>query len=71
MNIANLKMESRESGLLIHFLKTWVAHSSPNRNFRSKFFSEAEDFIVENYGEEWMEYITDSDKFDELLQAEV
>ena len=71
MNIANLKMKPREEGLLIHFLKTWVAHSSPNINFRSKYFSEAEDFIVENYVEEWMEYIIDSDKFDELLQAEV
>ena len=61
-------MKQREKELLTHFIKIWVAHGSRNRNFRTKFFSEAEDFIIKNYGEEWMEYITDADKFDQMIK---
>ena len=70
MNFPKTNNKFREKLLLKHFIKFWDANRSTNSKFKTKVFGEAEDFISKVYGEEWVDLITDSEKFYEFMDKE-
>lgn len=70
MNFPKTNNKFREKLLLKHFIKFWVGIRSPNSKFKTKICGEAEDFISKYYGEEWIDLIIDSEKFDEFMDEE-
>ena len=64
-------MTKREEKLLTHLIKMSHAVIHPLNKWGTDTYLSSQFFIQENYGAEWLEYMHDADKFEELLEKEI
>ena len=62
-----MNMKKREEKLLTHLIKMSHAVSHPLNQWEKNTYHASENFIEENYGTEWLEYMHDAEKFEKLL----
>tara|TARA_R110000787_G_scaffold149013_1_gene262978 strand:+ start:484 stop:792 length:309 start_codon:yes stop_codon:yes gene_type:complete len=60
----------REKLLLGHLIKVWNCSHSRNNEFSDEIYDKAEHFISKIYGKQWLDLITDSEKFDDWFEKE-
>ena len=63
-------MTKREEKLLTHLIKMSHAVSHPLDTWGKNTYLSAQDFIEENYGDDWLGYMHDAEKFEELLRSD-